>query len=106
MKLVSIVAIDVVGFSAMSERDQRKDSREDRGAAGKDRPGGAGPMADACSIPPATASCWSSSSAGAALEAIQDVLDKRTKGEPKIRVGAHVGGRDRPPSTMICSGTA
>ena len=30
-------------------------------------------------------------SAGAALGAIQDILDKRSKGEPPIRVGAHVG---------------
>src|SRR5262245_31901957 len=30
-------------------------------------------------------------SAGSALGAIQGVLDKRAKGEPKIRVGAHVG---------------
>lgn len=30
-------------------------------------------------------------SAGAALGAVQDILDKRAKGEPPIRVGAHVG---------------
>src|SRR5262245_30803699 len=31
------------------------------------------------------------SSAGAALKAIQDILDKRGRGEPRIRAGAHVG---------------
>lgn len=31
------------------------------------------------------------SSAGSALGAIQDVLDKRPRGEPPVRVGAHVG---------------
>jgi len=30
-------------------------------------------------------------SAGSALGAIQDILDRRSKGEPPIRVGAHVG---------------
>src|SRR5215468_7665041 len=30
-------------------------------------------------------------SAGSALGAIQDILDKRGKGEPRVRVGAHVG---------------
>jgi formylglycine-generating enzyme required for sulfatase activity len=30
-------------------------------------------------------------SAGSALTAIQDILDKRARGEPPIRVGAHVG---------------
>ncbi|MFT3728378.1 MAG: SUMF1/EgtB/PvdO family nonheme iron enzyme [Terricaulis sp.] len=90
IKLVSIVAIDVVGFSTMSERDQRNTARkiealrsriESVATANGGRlfnTAGDGFMLEF-------------SSAGAALGAIQDVLDKRAKGEPKIRVGAHVG---------------
>jgi len=90
IKLVSIVAIDVVGFSTMSERDQRNTARkiealrtrlENVATANGGRmfnTAGDGFMLEF-------------SSAGAALGAIQDILDKRAKGEPRIRVGAHVG---------------
>lgn len=90
IKLVSIVAIDVVGFSTMSERDQRNTARkiealrtriENVATANGGRlfnTAGDGFMLEF-------------GSAGSALGAIQDVLDKRAKGEPKIRVGAHVG---------------
>jgi formylglycine-generating enzyme required for sulfatase activity len=90
VKLVSIVAIDVVGFSTMSERDQRATAKKIEAlrvridAVARSHGGrlfntaGDGFMLEF-------------SSAGAALEAIQDILDKRGKGEPNIRVGAHVG---------------
>ena len=90
VKLVSIVAIDVVGFSTMSEKDQRNTAKKiealrvriDAVARAHDgrlfNTAGDGFMLEF-------------GSAGAALEAIQDLLDKKSKGEPKIRVGAHVG---------------
>ncbi|MES1158381.1 MAG: SUMF1/EgtB/PvdO family nonheme iron enzyme [Terricaulis silvestris] len=90
VKLVSIVAIDVVGFSSMSEKDQRNTAKKIEAlrhridAVARAHEGrlfntaGDGFMLEF-------------GSAGAALEAIQDLLDKKAKGEPKIRVGAHVG---------------
>jgi formylglycine-generating enzyme required for sulfatase activity len=90
IRLVSIVAIDIVGFSTMSERDQRNAARKVEAlraridAAARNNSGrlfntaGDGFMLEFAS-------------AGAALGAIQDILDKRDKGEPPIRVGAHVG---------------
>ncbi|HVZ98847.1 MAG TPA: SUMF1/EgtB/PvdO family nonheme iron enzyme [Caulobacterales bacterium] len=90
VKLVSIVAIDVVGFSSMSEKDQRNTAKKIEALRGRIdatarhhggrlfNTAGDGFMLEF-------------GSAGAALEAIQDLLDKRAKGEPKIRVGAHVG---------------
>ncbi len=90
IRLASIVAIDIVGFSTMSERDQRGAARkvealrsriEIVAAAHGGRlfnTAGDGFMLEFAS-------------AGAALGAIQDVLDKRPRKEPPIRVGAHVG---------------
>jgi len=90
VRLASIVAVDVVGFSTMSERDQRKAAahverlRARINAVAESHGGrlfntaGDGFMLEF-------------SSAGAALGAVQDLLDKRPKGEPPIRVGAHVG---------------
>ncbi len=90
IRLVSIVAIDIVGFSTMSERDQRNAARKVEnlrtrivqvaGANGGRlfNTAGDGFMLEF-------------SSAGSALNAIQQILDKRGKGEPPIRVGAHVG---------------
>jgi formylglycine-generating enzyme required for sulfatase activity len=90
IRLVSIVAIDIVGFSTMSERDQRNAARKVEGlrarivtVAGKNggrlfNTAGDGFMLEF-------------GSAGSALAAIQEILDKRGKGEPPIRVGAHVG---------------
>ncbi len=90
VKLVSIVAIDVVGFSSMSEKDQRNTAKKiealrvridqvARSHGGRlFNTAGDGFMLEF-------------GSAGAALEAIQDLIDKRAKNEPKIRVGAHVG---------------
>ncbi|MES1200405.1 MAG: SUMF1/EgtB/PvdO family nonheme iron enzyme [Pseudomonadota bacterium] len=90
VKLVSIVAVDVVGFSSMSERDQRNTAKKIEAlrvridATARAHGGrlfntaGDGFMLEF-------------GSAGAALEAIQDLIDKRSKGEPPIRVGAHVG---------------
>lgn len=90
IRLASIVAIDIAGFSSLSERDQKRAARhvealrariEAIAAAHEGRvfnTAGDGFMLEF-------------SSAGSALGAIQDVLDKRPKGEPDIRVGAHVG---------------
>jgi formylglycine-generating enzyme required for sulfatase activity len=90
IRLASIVAIDIVGFSTMSERDQRNAARkvenlrsriERVSAANGGRlfnTAGDGFMLEF-------------SSAGSALGAIQEILDKRGRGEPPIRVGAHVG---------------
>lgn len=90
IRLASIVAIDIVGFSTMSERDQRNAARKvenlrariERVAAANGgrlfNTAGDGFMLEF-------------GSAGSALGAIQEILDKRSKGEPPIRVGAHVG---------------
>jgi len=90
IKLASIVSIDVVGFSTMSERDQRKAAQSVEAlnariaAVAGDHGGrifntaGDGFMLE---FP----------SAGAALGAMSDLLDKRPKGEPEIRIGAHIG---------------
>lgn len=90
IRLASIVAIDVVGFSTMTERDQRNSARkiealrtriEEAARANGGRlfnTAGDGFMLEFAS-------------AGSALGAVQDILDRRAKGEPPIRVGAHVG---------------
>ncbi len=90
IRLASIVAIDIVGFSKMSERDQRNAARKvetlrariERLASAHGgrlfNTAGDGFMLEFAS-------------AGSALAAIQDLLDNRPKGEPQIRVGAHVG---------------
>ncbi|MFN3462649.1 MAG: SUMF1/EgtB/PvdO family nonheme iron enzyme [Terricaulis sp.] len=90
IRLASIVSIDIVGFSTMSERDQRNAARKvenlrariERVAVANGgrlfNTAGDGFMLEFAS-------------AGQALGAIQEILDKRGKGEPPIRVGAHVG---------------
>ncbi|MBY0569279.1 MAG: SUMF1/EgtB/PvdO family nonheme iron enzyme [Hyphomonadaceae bacterium] len=90
IRLASIVSLDIVGFSKMSERDQRNAARKvealrariERVAAANGgrlfNTAGDGFMLEFAS-------------AGAALGAIQELLDKRPRGEPPIRVGAHVG---------------
>lgn len=90
IRLASIVAVDIVGFSTMSERDQRNAARKvemlrtriiEVAKAHNGRlfnTAGDGFMLEF-------------GSAGSALGAVQDILDKRSKGEPPIRVGAHVG---------------
>ncbi|MBY0564002.1 MAG: SUMF1/EgtB/PvdO family nonheme iron enzyme [Hyphomonadaceae bacterium] len=90
IRLASIVAVDIVGFSTMSERDQRNAARKVEALRSRIievakahngrlfNTAGDGFMLEF-------------GSAGAALGAVQDILDKRSKGEPPIRVGAHVG---------------
>jgi formylglycine-generating enzyme required for sulfatase activity len=90
VRLASIVAIDVAGFSSMSERDQRRTANkiealrariEAVAARNEGRvfnTAGDGFMLEF-------------QSAGAALAAINDLLDSRPRGEPAVRVGAHVG---------------
>ncbi len=81
VRLASIVAIDIVGFSTMSERDQQKAARKveamrariERVAAAHGgrlfNTAGDGFMLEFAS-------------AGAALGAVQDMLDKPGRGEP------------------------
>jgi formylglycine-generating enzyme required for sulfatase activity len=90
IRLASIVSIDIVGFSTMSERDQRNAARKvenlrariERVAIANGgrlfNTAGDGFMLEFAS-------------AGQALAAIQEILDKRGRGEPPLRVGAHVG---------------
>jgi formylglycine-generating enzyme required for sulfatase activity len=90
VRLASIVAIDIVGFSTMSERDQRNAARKVENLRARivqvaEQHGGRlfNTAGDGFMLEFA--------SAGSALGAIQDILDKRGKKEPPIRVGAHVG---------------
>ena len=90
IRLASIVAIDIVGFSTMSERDQRNAARKVEALRGR--------IEDAARVNSGrlfnTAGdgfMLEFASAGSALGAIQDILDRRSRGEPPIRVGAHVG---------------
>lgn len=90
MRLASIVSIDIVGFSTLSEKNQHKAARivetlrtriQKTAAANGGRlfnTAGDGFMLEF-------------GSAGAALGAIQELLDSKRRGEPQIRVGAHVG---------------
>ncbi len=90
IRLASIVSVDIVGFSKLSERNQRKAARIVEGLRARIvrvatahggrlfNTAGDGFMLEFAS-------------AGAALGAVQDLLDKRARGEPPIRVGAHVG---------------
>lgn len=90
VRLASIVAVDIVGFSTMSERDQRSAARKVErlrarieAVASKHNGRLFNTAGDGFMLEFA--------SAGAALGAIQELLDKRSRGEPPIRVGAHVG---------------
>jgi len=90
IRLASIVSIDIVGFSTMSERDQRNAARKVEGLRAR---------IDACARKhngrlfntAGDGFMLEFASAGSALGAIQEILDKRPKGEPPLRVGAHVG---------------
>jgi class 3 adenylate cyclase len=90
VRLASIVSIDVKGFSTMSERDQSRafrhvESLRKRIGATAEANGGRvfNTAGDGFML--------EFPSAGAALTCINDLLDKRPRGEPLIRVGAHVG---------------
>jgi formylglycine-generating enzyme required for sulfatase activity len=90
IRLASIVSIDIVGFSTMSERDQRNaaakvEALRERIIRVASAHGGRlfNTAGDGFML--------EFGSAGSALNAIQDILDKRGKKEPPIRAGAHVG---------------
>lgn len=90
IRLASIVAVDIVGFSTMSERDQRNAARKVEALRARIELTAAkhsGRLFNTAG----DGFMLEFASAGAALGAIQDILDKRSKGEPPIRVGAHVG---------------
>ena len=90
IRLASIVAIDIVGFSKMSERDQRNAARKVEGLRARiERVAGAngGRLFNTAG----DGFMLEFGSAGSALAAIQELLDRRPRGEPPIRVGAHVG---------------
>jgi class 3 adenylate cyclase len=90
VRLASIVSIDVAGFSSMSEKDQARAARQVESLRGRIeaaalRHGGRvfNSAGDGFML--------EFSSAGAAFGCISELLDKRSRGEPPIRVGAHVG---------------
>ncbi len=90
VRLASIVAIDIVGFSTMSERDQRNaaakvEALRERIMRVASAHGGRlfNTAGDGFML--------EFGAAGSALGAVQDILDKRGRKEPPIRVGAHVG---------------
>jgi formylglycine-generating enzyme required for sulfatase activity len=88
--LASIVSIDIVGFSTMSERDQRNAARKVenlRARVERVAVANGGRLFNTAG----DGFMLEFASAGQALGAIQEILDKRSKGEPPIRVGAHVG---------------
>jgi formylglycine-generating enzyme required for sulfatase activity len=90
VRLASIVAIDIVGFSTMSERDQKRAAKhvhELRARIESVAAGHRGRLFNTAG----DGFMLEFGSAGDALTAIQDLIDKRPKGEPPIRVGAHVG---------------
>jgi formylglycine-generating enzyme required for sulfatase activity len=90
IRLASIVSIDIVGFSTMSERDQRNAARKVenlRARVERVSIANGGRLFNTAG----DGFMLEFASAGQALGAIQEILDKRGKGEPPIRVGAHVG---------------
>lgn len=90
VRLASIVSIDIVGFSTMSERDQTKAARKVEGLRARVEHVAAkhsGRLFNTAG----DGFMLEFASAGAALGAIQEMLDKPARGEPPIRVGAHVG---------------
>jgi len=90
IRLASIVAVDIVGFSTMSERDQRNAARKVEALRAR-IDATAGRHSGRLFNTAGDGFMLEFASAGSALGAIQDILDKRGKGEPPIRVGAHVG---------------
>ncbi|MGE0044621.1 MAG: adenylate/guanylate cyclase domain-containing protein, partial [Hyphomonadaceae bacterium] len=90
IRLASIVSVDMAGFSSMSERDQRKAARVVEGLRARVE-AAASAHAGRIFNTAGDGFMLEFASAGSALGAIQDLLDKRPKGEPDIRIGAHVG---------------
>jgi len=90
IRLASIVAIDIVGFSKMSERDQRNAARKVEGLRARIIKV-AGANGGRLFNTAGDGFMLEFGSAGSALNGIQELLDKRPRGEPPIRVGAHVG---------------
>ena len=91
VRLASIVAVDIVGFSTMSERDQHKAARKVEGMRAR--------IERVAAIHGGR--LFNTASAGAALGAIQDILDKPARGEPRIRVGAHAAKTNEQPGWML-----
>ncbi|GAM97662.1 serine/threonine kinase [alpha proteobacterium U9-1i] len=90
VRLASIVSIDIVGFSTMSERNQRSAAQKVESLRVRiERT--AGQHGGRLFNTAGDGFMLEFGSAGAALGAIQDILDKPARGEPKLRVGAHVG---------------
>jgi adenylate cyclase len=90
VRLASIVAIDMKGFSSLSEKDQHKAARNVQSLRTRiedcaQRAGGRvfNTAGDGFML--------EFPSAGAAFGCINELIDKKPKGEPPIRVGAHVG---------------
>jgi formylglycine-generating enzyme required for sulfatase activity/class 3 adenylate cyclase len=90
IRLASIVSIDIAGFSTMSEKDQRKAARKVESLRTRiERVANAhgGRVFNTAG----DGFMLEFASAGSALSAIQEILDRPGRGEPPIRVGAHVG---------------
>ena len=90
IRLASIVAVDIAGFSSMSERDQKSAARKVEALRAR-IVAVAGAHGGRLFNTAGDGFMLEFASAGAALGAVQDILDKRARGEPPIRVGAHVG---------------
>lgn len=90
VRLASIVSIDIVGFSTMSERNQRSAAQKVEPLRARiERV--AGQHGGRLFNTAGDGFMLEFNSAGSALGAIQELLDKPARGEPKLRVGAHVG---------------
>ena len=90
VRLASIVSIDIVGFSTMSERNQRAAAQKVESLRARiERV--AGQHGGRLFNTAGDGFMLEFNSAGSALGAIQELLDKPARGEPKLRVGAHVG---------------
>lgn len=90
VRLASIVSVDIVGFSTLSERNQLKAARiveALRSRIQRVATANGGRLFNTAG----DGFMLEFGAAGAALGAIQDLLDKKRRGEPPIRVGAHVG---------------
>jgi class 3 adenylate cyclase len=90
VRLVSIVGVDVAGYSARTEYDSTISAREvlslrERLRAVASRHGGRIFNTAGDSIMTEFAS------AGEAVTAIFELLDERPEGEPEIRIGGHLG---------------
>ena len=90
VRLASIVALDIVGFSTMSEKNQQLAA--DKVASVRKRVEEIVARNDGRIFNTAgDGFMLEFASAGKAVAAIDELINRKPKGEPAIRVGAHVG---------------